>query len=71
MNDARESSENPSYYYVYDAERNIGYNRGKPTRFVRVEVTNTPNPVFHRHPISQQKCLTYLSNPLATLGAQK
>lgn len=40
--------------------KTIGYNNGKPTQFIRVEVTNSPNPEFHGHPISQDDYNNYL-----------
>lgn len=40
--------------------KTIGYNNGKPTQFIRVEVINSPNPEFHGHPISQDDYNNYL-----------
>ncbi|PHM52860.1 RHS repeat-associated core domain-containing protein [Xenorhabdus sp. KK7.4] len=48
-----------SDYYIYDAGRNVGYNNGKPTQYMRVEVTKSTNE-FHGHPISSQDYLGYL-----------
>ncbi|BET95276.1 hypothetical protein [Xenorhabdus taiwanensis] len=48
-----------SDYYIYDSGRNIGYNNGKPTQYMRVEVTNSTNE-FHGHPISAQDYNGYL-----------
>ncbi|WP_338804929.1 hypothetical protein WDV76_07155 [Xenorhabdus griffiniae] len=48
-----------SDYYIYDSGRNIGYNNGKPTQYMRVEVTKSTNE-FHGHPISAQDYYGYL-----------
>ncbi|WP_240630242.1 RHS repeat-associated core domain-containing protein, partial [Brenneria alni] len=47
-----------SDYYIYDAGRTVGYNNGKPTQFMRVEVTKSTNE-FHGHPISPEKYIEY------------
>ena len=53
-----------SDYYVHDAGRVIGYNDGKPTQYLRVEVTNkasmTAPQEFHGHPISSADYNAYL-----------
>ncbi len=49
-----------SDYYIYDAGRTIGYNNGKPTSYMRVEVTKTNPPIFHGHPIDKTRALGYL-----------
>jgi len=59
-NGARVPQAGGSDYYVYDAGKTIGYNEGKPTSFMRVEVTKNPNPEFHGHPISKSTYNTYL-----------
>ncbi|MCO7514372.1 DUF6531 domain-containing protein [Pseudomonas guariconensis] len=51
-----------SSYYIHDAGKPIGFNNGKPTQYVRVEVTDTPMPEFHGHPISQADYMTYLKS---------
>lgn len=48
-----------SFYYIYDAKRPIGYNLGKPTQYIRVEVTKGSN-LFHGHPISEKDYLNYM-----------
>ncbi|WP_299490945.1 hypothetical protein [uncultured Shewanella sp.] len=59
-NGVRVPQDGGSDYYVYDAGRTIGYNEGKATQFMRVEVTKNPNPEFHGHPISEGKYNSYL-----------
>ncbi|MEX2951065.1 hypothetical protein AB4K01_07620 [Serratia fonticola] len=49
-----------SDYYIYDAGRAIGYNNGKPTQYMRVEVTKSTNE-FHGHSIAPEKYFDYLS----------
>ncbi|WP_391528363.1 RHS repeat-associated core domain-containing protein [Photorhabdus akhurstii] len=49
-----------SSYYIHDAGSPIEYNNGKPTQYLRVEVTNSPNPEFHGHPISQSDYNSYM-----------
>ncbi len=41
------SNNKGSSYYIHDAGSPIGYNNGKPTQYLRVEVTNSPNPEFY------------------------
>ncbi|MEM0674665.1 RHS repeat-associated core domain-containing protein, partial [Dickeya oryzae] len=48
-----------SDYYIYDAGKTVGYNGGKPTQYMRVEVTKSTNE-FHGHPISPEKYFDYL-----------
>jgi RHS repeat-associated protein len=50
-----------SDYYVYDAGRTIGYNEGKPVTHMRVEVTKSPSPEFHGHPITKERYQNYLN----------
>lgn len=49
-----------SSYYIHDMGKTIGYNNGKPTQYIRVEVTNTPVPEFHGHPISKTDYDVYM-----------
>jgi hypothetical protein len=49
-----------SDYYIYDTGRTIGYNNGKPTQYMRVEVTKSTNEL-HGHPIASEKYFDYLS----------
>ena len=53
-----------SDYYVHDAGKVVGYNNGKPTQYVRAEVTNKnethATQFFHGHPISQSDYNTYM-----------
>lgn len=43
-----------SHYYIYDAGRVIGYNEGKPTQYMRIEVSSSTNE-FHGHPVSEAR----------------
>jgi RHS repeat-associated protein len=47
-----------SHYYIYDAGRNIGFNEGKETQYMRIEVSSTNE--FHGHPISKQRYESYM-----------
>lgn len=49
-----------SSYYIHDTGKSIGYNNGKSTQYLRVEVTNSPNPEFHGHPISKEDYNNYM-----------
>ena len=49
-------------YYVYDAKRTIGYNLGKPTQYMRIEVNNMN--LFHGHPISLETYNTLLKKEI-------
>ena len=51
-----------SDYYLYDAGRTIGYNNGKPTSVMRVEVTKAPQPIYHGHPMNETKYNQTLNN---------
>ena len=42
---------NATDYYIYDAKRVVGYNLGKPTQYMRIEVSDMN--LFHGHPISR------------------
>lgn len=47
-----------SHYYIYDAGKNIGFNEGKATQYMRIEVSSTNE--FHGHPISKQRYDSYM-----------
>ena len=47
-----------SNYYIYDAGRTIGYNNGKATQHMRIEVNSLNE--FHGHPISLEDYNQYL-----------
>lgn len=49
-----------SSYYIQDMKRTIGYNNGKSTQYLRVEVTNTSTPEFHGYPISKDDYSNYM-----------
>lgn len=47
-----------SHYYIYDAGRNIGFNEGRETQYMRIEVSSTNE--FYGHPISKQCYESYM-----------
>ncbi|MGV6809102.1 MAG: RHS repeat-associated core domain-containing protein [bacterium] len=61
-NGLRVPQEGGSDYYIYDAGRTIGYNEGKATSYMRIEVTKSGTPEFHGHPISKARYEGYKKN---------
>lgn len=46
-------------YFIYDAGKVIGYDRGMPATYIRAELAN--NKIYHGHPMAQDRVNYYLS----------
>jgi hypothetical protein len=44
-----------TFYFYHKFDESIGYNLGKPTKWVRAELSGGDSPVYHGHPVSIQE----------------
>jgi RHS repeat-associated protein len=49
-------------FMFYKFDQNVGYNQGKATSWVRVEITKTGTPVIHSHPVDPGYVRKYIPN---------
>ncbi len=52
--------EGGAVFFIYDAGKVIGFDKGKPAKWIRAELTKGKTPTLHGHPMSEKRVKEYI-----------
>ena len=52
--------EGGAVFFIYNAGKVIGFDKGKPAKWIRAELTKGKTPTLHGHPMSEKRVKEYI-----------